>query len=202
MSTFGRERAPWEDYSEAVIGKDDPKLEAAVEEYSRKRHDAPSSAQNDEELARWREGNAEIAKEYQWVTPEEYADIGPRIGRILSYSEFITILRNKCGLKCFYREMGHPQKIALWAFKPEREFGEPEVVGWVQRPYQIEYEVMRFDDKGVPLDSRFRGWRTTLLALRLKGFLSEEKINKAFGRAEGPASGRYNSIMQSVRKNF
>lgn len=199
MGTYEKERAPWETYEDEIIGKDSPELEKAVEEYSKNRH-AKTSSQNEEELARWKEGNAEIAKEYQWVKPEEYADLGPRIGRIYTYQEFISILRNKCKLNCFYREMGHPQKIALWVQRDERT--EPEVACWVQRPQMIEYEVMRFDDKGVPLDSKHRGWRTCLLQMRLKGLLTEEKINKTFGPATGPASSRYNQTMQSVRKNF
>ena len=62
--------------------------------------------------------------------------------------EFHQQTRNDCKLKCFYREMGHPQMIALWGIKKE---GLPaEVVSWAQRPAMIELEVPRFDDKGVP----------------------------------------------------
>lgn len=192
-------KARWETYDDEILGKDTPEMEAAMDAYARNRHET-SSEQNKEELARWKEGNAGIAAQYQWVKPEEYADMGPRIGRIYSYDQFINILRDKCKLTCFYREMGHPQKLALWVQKDG--MSEPQVACWVHRPYMIEYEVMRFDDKGVPLDSRYRGWRTCLLQMRMKEMLTEEKINKAFGPATGPASERYNSTMKSLRNNF
>jgi hypothetical protein len=38
--------------------------------------------------------------------------------------------------------------------------------------------------------------------MRMKEMLTEDQINKAFGHATGPASSRYNQVMQSVRKNF
>jgi hypothetical protein len=199
MNEPKQEKARWESYAEEIMGKDSAEMEAAVAEYARNRHES-SSTQNKEELARWEEGNRELAKEYQWVKPEEYADEDARLGRILSYSEFISILRNKCGLQCFYREMGSPQKIALWVHK--NYMTEAKVACWCQRPYMREWEVVRFDEKGVPLDSKFRGWRTCLLDLRLKEMLTEEQINKAFGSPTGKVAARYNQVMQSVRKNF
>ena len=199
MSTSGRAKAPWEDYSQTVVGDDSAEMDAAVQAYAQNRHDR-SSQQSLEELARWQEGNREIAKEYQFVKPEEYADIGPRRGKIYTYDQFITILRTKCKLNCWYREMNHPQKLALVAQKDG--FSLPEVVGWVQRPYMQEYEVVRFDEHGVPLDSRFRGWRSVCMQLALKGFLKENTIERAFGRACGPASEKYNKFMQSLRQNY
>lgn len=69
-------------YATDTVGVDDAKLEAEIAEYAKRRHET-SSEESREELARWKEGNDEIAKEYQWVHPSEYADRGPRIGKIL-----------------------------------------------------------------------------------------------------------------------
>ncbi len=193
-------RPRWETYADEIVGKDDPVLAKEVEEYSKKRHDGPSSQQNQEELARWKEGNWQVAKEYRFIDPADYAEFEPRKGRILNYEQFITILRDKCKLKCFYREMGHDQKLALWGFiKGETE---PIMGSWVQRPYMIEFEIPHFDDKGVVLDTKYRGWRTCLMDLRRKNLLTEEMITKVFGRAHGPASGRYNSFMQDMRHSY
>ena len=191
-------KARWETYADELIGKDTPEMEAAVAEYAKNRHEGTSS-ETEETLAELKEENSAMVKEFQWITPEEYADIGPRIGRIYSYEQFINLLRDKCKLKCFYREMGNSQKLALWVQK--NECTEPELACWVQRPYMIEYEVVKFDDKNLPLDSRYRGWRTCLLEMCMKKMLTEEKINKVFGRAHGPASVRYNRTLHSIRKN-
>jgi hypothetical protein len=190
-------KARWETYEDEIVGRDTPEMQAAVAEYAKNRHEG-SSQQNSEELARWKEGNAEIAKQYQWVHPSEYADEPARIGKILSRDELINTLRNKCKLKCFYREMGHPQKLALWVYK---DGTEPEVGCWVQSPYMPEFSIIRFDDHGVPLDEKMRGWRTVLMQLALKKFLKETTINKVFGRANGPASEKYNAFMHSLRQN-
>lgn len=193
------QKARWESYADEVVGSDTPEMQAAVDEYAKHRYEG-TSTETKEELARWEEGNRELGKQYQWVKPEEYADEAARLGRVLGYDEFISILRNKCGLRCFYREMGSPQKLALWIHKDYMT--EAKCAGWVQRPFMREWEVVRFDAKGVPLDSKFRGWRTCLLDLRLKDMLTEEQINKAFGRPIGAVAARYNSVLQSVRKNF
>jgi len=187
----------WESYADEIIGKDTPEMEAAIAEYAKNRYEGKSSSQNEEELARWKEGNSEIAKEYQWVKPEEYADEAARVGRVMSHEEFIRILRNKLHLTCFYREMNHPQKIALWATK--REGLVPESVGWVKRGLTTELSIMRFDDHGVPVDEKFRGWRSVLMNLVMKGFLKEHDVRKVFGRAKGSCSEKYNSFMQQFR---
>jgi len=199
MSTSGRAKAPWEDYGDTIVGKDSAAMTAAVDEYAKHRHEK-SSAQNEEELARWREENKSIAKEYQFLKFEDYQDFEARKGKIYGYDEFISVLRNKCKLRCFYREMAHPQMLALWAFK--KEFPDPECVTWVQRPFMIEMEIPHFDEHNVPLGPRYRGWRSVLMMLRLKEFLPESTINKVFGRANGPCSEKYNKFMQSMRQNY
>lgn len=184
-------------YADDTVGKDSAEMEAAVEEYAKRRHEG-SSDQNEEELARWQEGNKEIAKQYQWVHPSEYADRGPRIGKILHSSKLITLLRERCGLKCWYRQ--HPQAQKLTLLVMER--GHRQVGCWVQGGYMPEFSIMRFDEHGVPLDEAFRGWRTVLMQLALKKLISERTINKVFGPARGPASQRYSKFMGSLRTNY
>jgi hypothetical protein len=186
----------WESYGDEIVGKDSPELAKAVEDYASRRHDGPGTQQSQEELARWKEGNCQIAKEYQFVKPEDYEDEAARVGRVMDHEEFINILRNKLYLTCFYREMGHAQKIALWASKD----GLPaESVGWVKRGLTTELSIMRFDEHGAPLDEKFRGWRSVLMNLVLKGFLKEHDVRRIFGRANGPASEKYNQFMQQFR---
>lgn len=191
-------KAPWETYSSSFDEKLDSKLEEEIKRYSERVH-SKSSSQNEEELARQKEFSAEFAKEYQWVSPDEYKDVGARKGRILHSSEFINMLR-KIGLKCWYRQHPQPRKITLLV--QNNNMLPPEVACWAQVGFMPEYEIIRFDEHGVPLDSMFRGWRTCLLQMILKGMITEEQVNKTFGRATGPASERYNSTLYEVRNHY
>lgn len=194
-STVNKEKAPWESYNACFEEKLDPKLEEEVKRYSEKRHEK-SSSQNEEELARQKEINYELASQYRWVSPEEYADQGPRIGRIMHSSELITLLRKKCGMQCWYRDHPQPRKVTLVA---KRDYAEPEVGCWVQQGYMPEYTIMDFDEHGVPLAEKFRGWRTCVLQLILKGLITEEQANKVFGCAYGPVSERYLNTLYGFR---
>lgn len=69
--------------------------------------------------------------------------------------------------------------------------GQPTTVTTLQYPYGPEYSIMRFDQYNVPTNEKYRGWRTALLSLILRGVLTEEEAEKAFGPALGPASEFY-----------
>jgi hypothetical protein len=175
-----------------------PEMEAAVAEYASRAHD-DSSNQTKEELCRQKEISAEVAKEYQFVKQDEYNNVEERMGRILHSSEFINILRDKVGIKCWYRQHPHADKLTLLV---QCEFGikKPVVACWVQNGFAPELSVMDFDEHGVPLAEHFRGWRTCLLQLLLQGMITEEQINKYFGPPKyTEAWERYNSIVHSWR---
>lgn len=188
---------PWMSYAASFDAPTDKELEMAVEEYSTRRHESTSS-QTLETYHEEKELSDEVAKQYQWVHPSEYADEGPRKGRIKHSSEIINILRRKCGVKCWYRPHPQPRKITLMV---QRGGGlmPPEVGCWVQEGFMPEYTVMGFDSHGAPLAEKYRGWRTVLLQLILKGMLREKTAHKYFGKAESPVSGRYNATLQAFR---
>ena len=82
-----------------MVTKLDPHMEAAVAAYAEHMYESDqTSNENKEELHRQREINEEVSEQYQWVKPEEYADFGARIGRIMDHAEFITLLR-KAGVE-------------------------------------------------------------------------------------------------------
>lgn len=192
---------PWDAYAAEMVEKLDPNLEAAIASYAEHMYEEDqTSSQNKEELHRQQEINQEIAKEYQWLTPEEYADTEARIGVIMNHAEFIGLLR-KAGVVCYYRAHIQPDKVSLlWAKNPGSE--SLEVVCWVTYGYMPELSMMNFDDQGAPTNERRRGWRTCLLQLILKGVISEEKANKVFGRPDvTPQYHRYNSTLQAFRNN-
>lgn len=191
------EKAPWETYGKEMDFDPEitPTLQKEIDEYSKRVHD-DSSSQNKEELARWKEHNEEIAKEYQWVTPEEYKDEGARMGRPIHSSEFITDLQ-RAGVKCWYRS--HPQKGKV-TLVVQRENFEPEVGCWAQLGWMPELSIMSFDEHHVPVAEKYRGWRTCLLQLILKSVISERKADEIFGPPKVTEQfHRYNSTLRSFR---
>ena len=195
QGTRNNEDAPWENYM--VDAPMTPEMEAAVAAYAENVHD-DSSNQTKEELCRWKEGNEEVAKEYQWCTPEEYADIQMRFGLIMSHDQLITKLRDGCKLKVFYRQHPHADKLVL-LYSDKDGNKKPEMACWVQRGWMPEYTIMGFDDHGVPLAEKYRGWRTVLLQLILKEILTIEVAHKVFGEANLPCAERYNQILHGWR---
>ena len=194
---LNQEVAPWDSYSSEMDSKMSPELAAQVAEYSLKHYtDAPKSGEAEEVLAQLTEENKERAKEFQWLTPEEYANQEERIGKVLHSSELITLLR-KCGVNCFYRAHPHHDKATLMV---SVNGGPLQIGAWVQLGNCPELSLMNFDRYGVPLAERMRGWRTVTMQLIMKGMLTEEKANKVFGKPrQSAAFDRYNSTLQAFR---
>lgn len=192
--------APWESYAAEMTTKMSSELEAAVNEYAERCYESDqTSSENKEELCRQKEMNDELSKEYQWLRPEEYADFGARIGVVMTHAEFITKLRS-AGVHCWYQQHVHHDKANLLV----QHFGglSPEVACWVQIGQMPELSMMNFDDHGVPLAERRRGWRTPLLQLILKGYITEDKANNVFGRPKVTEQfHRYNSMLKAFRDN-
>ena len=73
-------------------------------------------------------------------------------------------------------------------------------VGTLQVPLGPEWDLIRFDEYGVPVNHRFRGWRTALLGLIIRGVLTEEQAHKAFGKPiENAASEFYRQQLFEFR---
>jgi hypothetical protein len=188
---------PWESFDKEIMGEfADPDLQAAIEEYASRVSDAAPTEQSNEELCRLRENNERAAQEYQWLTPDEYADAGARIGHVLGVATFIVKLQ-KAGVKCWYRRHPHNDKLTLIVMRPGHE---PEVGCWVQFGYMPELSVMRFDDHGIPTNEKNRGWRTCLLQLILKSVITQKKAEEVFGKPPTTeAFHRYNHTLQQFR---
>jgi hypothetical protein len=188
----------YETFDEDMMGEfSDPVLAAAIEEYSRRVSDAAPTAQTEDELCRLQENNEHSAKEYQWLDPSEYADAGARIGKVKGVATFITELQ-RAGMTCWYRRHPHKDKLTIVAVNPRSH--EAEVACWVQFGYMPELSVFRFDDHGIPTTERWRGWRTALLQILLKTFITLEKAEEVFGKTPTTSEfHRYNRTLQSFR---
>ena len=74
-------------------------------------------------------------------------------------------------------------------------------VTWLQYPYGPEWSLMRFDEFHVPLNERFRGWRTAMLDLIRVGVLTEDEVYRAFGPVTlTSVSLLYRAALQNCRK--
>jgi len=191
------EKAPWETYGQELEVEMTPELAAEVADYATRYHEK-SNSQNEEELARQKELSYDAMGEYRWCSEEEYADVQARIGRIIHHSELITRLR-KIGVRCWYRQHPQEDKLTLLVQRNQDVMQPPEVGCWVKNGYMPEYSVLGFDEHGVPLAERYRGFRTVLLQLILKQVLTEDAAHKEFGRAERCCADRYNSILHGLR---
>jgi hypothetical protein len=200
--TAARSIAPKEQdvdtYDKEMMGEfNDAALSAAIEEYSKRVSDAAPTQETNENLCRIEEQNERTAKEYQWLTPEEYANAGDRVGKVKGVATFITQLQ-RAGLNCWYRRHPHNDKLTLVVVNKLSK--EAEVGCWVQFGFMPELSVMRFDEHGVPTTEKYRGWRTCLLQLILKGAISQKKAEEVFGKPPTtPAFHRYNRTLQSFR---
>jgi hypothetical protein len=195
--------APWESYGAEMGDHFSKDLAEAVADYAERRYEEyETSSQNQELLAEQREYSNELSKQYQWITPEEYEDLEPRIGQVISHSELITRLR-KAGIKCWYTQHPHADKAVLHVNrKGVYDPDGAEIACWVQIGQMPELSIMNFDEHGVPLAERRRGWRTVLLQMILKGLISETKANQVFGNPKMVgAFRRYNSLLQAFRNS-
>lgn len=197
VPTIAEAKRSKQTWNESLSDNFSPALQAEIDEYAKHTHDSTSN-QNKEELARWQEQNAGLAKEYQWVEPSEYADAGARVGTPMHSSEFINRLR-KAGVRCWYKTHPHKDKVTLVV---QRKSLPPEVVCFVQLGFAPELSIMNFDEHGVPLAEKYRGWRTVLLRLILTSTITEELADKIFGKPKiTPAFHRYNELLFQFRCN-
>lgn len=178
--------------------REDPALLEAIAEYAERISDAKPTQETLETYAERKEYNDNVAREYQWVTPDEYADGGARIGRIMHSSAFIIRLQ-RAGVKCWYRRHPQPGKMTL-VVQPKQATLPPEVGCWVQGGFMPELSIMRFDDHGVPTTEKNRGWRTCLLQLILKSHISQQVADEVFGKPPTTeAFHRYNNTLRVFR---
>jgi hypothetical protein len=194
--TVATDTAPWMSWDDEMDDGISAELAEEVAEYARNRYeDNQSSSETKELLEMMREQNDDNAEQYQWLKKADYANEEERTGRVIHSSEFISILR-KAGVKCFYRQHIHFDKAILIFTK-----GQVEEVGcWVQQGNMPELSIMNFDDHGVPLAERRRGWRTALLQLILKDVISEKQADKYFGKPKLTAAySRYNATLYAFR---
>jgi hypothetical protein len=115
--------------------------------------------------------------------------------------DFIAKLRRN-GVKCFTFMNGWPPKtVALWAVKPGTD--RCVYIAFMQVPAMWEWSVLRLDKHFLPNGEAYRGWRTVLAQLVLKGVMTEHQAHKVFGKpTDGEVSRIYRHTMWNARNLF
>lgn len=199
INTSLSEKPPWETYDSELDPMRDasPDLVKEVEEYSKRRHTVTGS-QTVEEYHRIKEENDEAVEKFKFDCQDELLDEKVRVGRIMHHAEFLRRLRTI--LPARYNDWSERGLVGLSVYTPSESGGEWKYVCAVQVGFAPEYSMLHFDDHGLPLNEKYRGWRTVVLRLILGGHITEEQADKAFGPpAIGPVSSRYRRQLYAFR---
>ena len=199
MGTSADTRAPWETYQRDPLAGCSPELQSEIAEYSHKHH-GKTSSQNVEELCRQKELTRNSVKEYKFYRQDELTTEEGKKGRVMHCLEFLKILEK---VRPAYMSANIRKGLTgLAVYHPvdesDAETGQMKRVDWhyvcaVQVGFMWEYSVLHVDPRtGLPLNEKWRGWRTVLLRLIQQGHLTEQQALELFGPALGAPARRYN----------
>lgn len=201
-----------DNYSGPCMESDDPK----VNEMMRKLYKQSLSEERlnpQEEIVRQMEKSYKAAAPQRWKGQERWQgreNEAMRLVNIIHPHTFIDRL-NRAGIRASLdAEMpGQVRHARIWlnSFSLIGRIGvnawvdgEPTTVTTLQYPYGPEWSIMRFDEKNVPTNEKYRGWRTTLLTLICTNVVTEEEAHRAFGKPIGMAASFYLEQLYEHRK--
>ena len=140
--------------------------------------------------------DAQVAQ-YKMDGQEELTNADARKVNPMGTRDFIHKLRSN-GVRCFTVDNGMAGTVALWAATSLSD--ETVYVAYCQIPAMYEWSVLRLDRHGLPAGEDFRGWRTVLAQLIVKGVLTEAKAHEIFGKpTDGLVSRRYRQTLYDFR---
>lgn len=123
-----------------------------------------------------------------------------RVVRIKRTRDIVKLLRDN-GVRCYTIDNGMPQTVGLWAFRPYHF--NPTYVCYLQIPYMCEWSVLRLDRHDLPAGESYRGWRTMIGQLIVKGIITERKAHEIFGApTESPVSKLYRRTLFNYRNGI
>lgn len=133
-----------------------------------------------EEMIRNKEISDNMVLQYKMEDQDILANPVGRMVNAISTRDFIKKLRYN-GVKCYTIDNGFPpQTVALWATLPGTD--EVRYICYLQIPAMYEWSVLKLDRHNLPIGEDYRGWRTVLAQLIIKGILSEEQAHTIFGK--------------------
>ncbi len=203
-TSYAGARAPWETYraGDPLEGCSE-QMRAEIAEYSQKHHGKTSNA-NIEELIRQKDLSKEMVKEYKMYKQDELRDTPARVGRILHCLDWLKMYEKIRPAYLSANIRKGLSGLAVW--NPRNVEKDDEIVreDWqyvcgVQVGWMHEFSSMHFDSRDLPLNEKWRGWRTVNLRLIQLWLMTEEQENEIFGKAVGEASRRHNEQLYYFR---
>jgi hypothetical protein len=167
----------------------------AVKDMEKRYEDASGNppAEIDELTKQFRESNTNAVRKFRFTHQDDYMGWVP--GRILWLGDFLAMLQT-IRPDAFYAEYSYMGLRGLGFI----ENGKPQYSGTsVANGNFPEWSQLRVDARGLPTTERYRGWRTVLLALINKGFITLEQSDKVFGKPTGPRSRPWYRTLFSIR---
>jgi hypothetical protein len=95
--------------------------------------------------------------------------------------EKIRERRERCEGRLWLHDFVNEGRIGISAWVMEKGVRVRQCITHLQYPWSQEWSLLYFDAYDVPIGERRRGWRTAMLELILKGVLTEDEVNRAFG---------------------
>lgn len=173
-----------------------PELQEQINRAERERTGKKSPNELVDELQRQFEANTDASKGQRWQGQQRWQgkeNIAARLVRVINCDRFVERMRD-VGVNVWLNSWSALGMIGLNARVPEKD---PETgierlanatLTSLQYPLGPEWSVMKFNSHDVPLYERYRGWRTALLVLILRGVVTEEQAEEAFGEPTGAPS--------------
>lgn len=143
-----------------------------------------------------------LASQYKMDDQELLVDIKARYINIMPTYLFAQKLTH-AGIKNFAMESGLPGTVGLWIVRSGMNGFEAKYICFMQVPAMIEWSVLRLDDHGIANGEEYRGWRTVVSQLILKGVLTEKQAHKEFGYpTDSIVSRKYRQTLWDYRHRF
>ena len=115
---------------------------------------------------------------------DAFWDAGESLGRGRvdhKTGERIKERRERCEGRLWLHDFANQGRIGISAWVKENGQRVRQCVTHLQYPWSQEWSLLFFNEYDVPAGERRRGWRTAMLELILKGVLTEDEVNRAFG---------------------
>lgn len=143
-----------------------------------------------------------LVTQYKMDGQDLLTDIKARHVNIMPTHIFAQKLTN-AGIKNFAMYNGMAGTVGLWVVRSGTNGFEAKYICYIQVPAMIEWSVLRLDDHGIASGEDYRGWRTVVSQLILKGILTEKRAHEIFGRpTESIVSRKYKQTLWDYRHRF